>query len=84
MAIRVVEFSSGEYKISKKFCLRINILKGKWLSFKNWVNGELSKNCHHFNNKVIQKLMLSKNVNNKKCALNWYSSVKKKLRKIVM
>ena len=27
-----------------------------------------SKIGHHFSNKVIQKLMLSKNVNNKKCA----------------
>ena len=30
MAIRVVEFSNGGYKIKKGFCLRINILKGNY------------------------------------------------------
>ena len=42
----------------------------KWgvLNFEFWINGELSKIGHHFSNKKIQKLILSKNVNNKKCA----------------
>ena len=35
----------------------------KLLNFENWVNGELSKIGHHFCNKGISKLMLSKNVN---------------------
>ena len=39
----------------------------KLLNLENWCSGELSKIGHYFSNKVIQKLMLSKNVNNKKC-----------------
>ena len=35
----------------------------KLLNFEFWINGELSKS-----NKYFQKLILSKNVNNKKCA----------------
>ena len=38
------------------------------MNFENWCNGELSKIGHHFSNKVILKMMLSKNINNKKCA----------------
>ena len=38
------------------------------MKFENWCSGELSTIGHHFSNKVIWKLMLSKNVNNKKCA----------------
>ena len=56
----------------------------KLLNFENWCNGELSKIGHHFSNKVIEKLMLSKNVNNKNVFLHWYSSMKKKMRKIRM
>ena len=52
----------------------------KLLTFENWSSGELSKIGHH---KVIQKLMLSKNVNNKKCASRFYS-MKQKVRKIWM
>jgi hypothetical protein len=37
-------------------------------SSENWFNGELSKIERHFNNKVIQKLMLQKNLKNKNCA----------------
>ena len=53
----------------------------KLLNFVNWSSGKL--------NKEIQKLMLSKNVNNKICApkivrLTYYSSMKKKFRKIRM
>ena len=40
----------------------------KLLNFENWVNWEVSKIGHHFKSKVISKLMLSKNVNSKKCA----------------
>ena len=39
----------------------------KLLNFENWCSDELSKIGHHFSNKIILKLMLSKNVNNKKC-----------------
>ena len=35
-------------------------------------------------NKVISKLILSKNVNNKNVLINWHSAMKKKLRKIRM
>ena len=38
------------------------------LDFEFWINGELSKIGHHFSNEVIQKFIISKNVNNKKCA----------------
>ena len=38
------------------------------LNFENWCSGELSKVGHHFSNKVVKKLILSKNVNNNKCA----------------
>ena len=35
---------------------------------RHWCSGELSKIGHHLSNKVILKLMSSKNINNKKCA----------------
>ena len=38
------------------------------MNFEFWINGELSKIRHRFSNKVISKFILSKNVNNKKCA----------------
>ena len=50
----------------------------KLLNFESWCRVELSKIRHHFSTKVILKLNLSKNV-----LLNWYSSMKK-LRKILM
>ena len=57
----------------------------KLLNFEFWINnGEVSKIGHHFSNKKIQKLILSKNVNNKKCALKLVFSMKKKIRKILM
>jgi hypothetical protein len=60
MAIRVVEFSSGGYKIF----LHKHIQR-KILNFEFWIDGELSKLGHHFGNKVIQKSIFYKNVNNK-------------------
>ena len=39
MAIRVVKFSNGGYKIHTQRIL---------LNFENWVNGEVSKIGHHF------------------------------------
>ena len=44
-------------------------------------NGELSKIGHHFSNKVFKKLMLSKNVNNKKCAPKLVFFNEKKIEK---
>ena len=51
-------------------------------NFENWSNGDLSKIGHHFSNKVIYKLMLSKNVNNKICAPKLIFFNEKKMRKI--
>jgi hypothetical protein len=76
MPIQVVEFSSGGYKIRKIFAQESTYQKEIIiLSF------ELSKIGHHFSNKKIQKLILSKNVNNKKCAPKLVF-FKKKLRKV--
>ena len=66
MVIRVVEFSSGGYKIRKIFA-REQHTQRKSLNFEFWINGELSKIGHHFCNIFFFKLILSKNVNNKKC-----------------
>jgi hypothetical protein len=67
MVVRVVKFSSGGTKV-ERFLPNNQNTKRKLLNFENWYSGELSKIGHHFSNKVIQKLMLSKNVKNKKCA----------------
>ena len=53
-------------------------------NFENWSNGELSKIWHHFSNERLSKLILSKNVNNKKCAPKLVFFNEKKLRKIRM
>ena len=42
MAIRVVEFSNGGYKI-KRFLPKNQHTQRKLLNFENWVNGEVSK-----------------------------------------
>ena len=67
MAIRVVEFSNGGYKIRKIFA-KESTYPMKLLNFEFWINGELSKIGHHFGQKVIYKSILSKNVSNEKCA----------------
>ena len=46
MAIRVVEFSSGGYKIAKN-----QHTQRELLNFEFWINGELSKIEHHASNK---------------------------------
>ena len=43
MAIRVVEFSNGGYKIRKN-----QHTQRKLLNLENWVNGEVSKIGHRF------------------------------------
>ena len=48
MAIRVVEFSNGGYKIRKILAVE-STTQRKLLNFENWVNGEVSKIGHHFN-----------------------------------
>ena len=75
MAVRVLEFSSRGYKI-RKILHKNQHTQRKLLNFEFWINGELSKIGHHFSNKVIYELILSKNV-----LLNWYSSMKKKVEK---
>ena len=67
MAIRVVEFSSWGTK-SERFLHKNQATQRKLLSYEFWINGELSKIGHHFSNKVISELILSKSVNNKICA----------------
>ena len=47
------------------------------MNFELWINGELSKIGNHFGNKIIKKMILSKNVINQNELLNWYSSTKK-------
>ena len=51
------------------------------MNYENWCSGELSKIGHHFGNKVILKLMLSKNVNNKKGAPKLVFFNEKKIEK---
>ena len=53
-------FSSRGYKIRIYFAKNQHTLR-KLLNFEFWINSELSKIVHHFSNKVIQKLILSKN-----------------------
>ena len=65
MAIRVVEFSSRDTKL-EIFFHKNQHTQRKSLNFEFWINGELSKIGHHFSNKVIQILILSRNVDNKK------------------
>ena len=52
--------------------------------FENWWNGKLSKIGHHFSNNVIQKMILSKNVENKKFAPKLVFFNEKILKKIPM
>ena len=52
MAIRVVEFSGGGYKVRKIFAKESTYPK-EISNFEFWINGELSKIGHHFSNKVI-------------------------------
>ena len=58
--------------------------QSKLLNFKNWFSGELSEIGHNLSNKVISKLILSKNVNNNKCAPKLVLFNEKKMRKIPM
>ena len=46
------------------------------MNFENWVSGEVSKVGHH-----LKKIILSKNVNNKKCAPKLIFFNEKKIEK---
>ena len=80
MAIRVVEFSSGGYKVKKNLPKNQHTQR-KLLNFENWVNGEVSKIRSHFRNESRSILKLSKNVNNKKCAPKLIFFNEKKIEK---
>ena len=64
---RLWSFKSGDTKL-EIFLPKNQHTQRKLLNFYNWCSGELSKIGHHLSNKVIQKLMSSKNENDKKCA----------------
>ena len=49
------------------------------MNFEFWINGKMSKIGHNFSNKV--NLILSKNVNNKKCAPKLVFFNEKKIEK---
>ena len=51
------------------------------MNFENWVNGEVSKIRRHFRNKSRSILILSKNVNNEKCAPKLIFFNEKKIEK---
>jgi hypothetical protein len=53
----------------------------KLLNFEFWINGELSKIGHHFSNKKIQKMILSKHINTKNCAPKLVFFNQKKIEK---
>ena len=80
MVIRVVEFSSQDTKL-ERFLPKNPHTQRKLLNFENWVNGEVSKIRRHFRNKSRSILMLSKNVNNKKCAPKLILFNEKKIEK---
>jgi hypothetical protein len=58
-------FQAGGTKL-ERFLHKNQHSKRKVLNFEFWINGELSKIGHHFSDKKNSKMILSKNVNNKK------------------
>ena len=60
-------FSEGGTKL-ERFLHKNQHTQMKVLNFEFWINDKLSKIGHYFSNKVILKLILSRNVNNQKCA----------------
>jgi hypothetical protein len=60
-------FQAGGTKL-ERFLHKNQHNRWKLLNFEFWINGELSKIGHHFTNKNDFKMILSKNVNNKKFA----------------
>ena len=74
-------FKRGGTKL-ERFLPKNQYTERKLFDFENWCSGELSKIGHHCINKVIYKLMLSKNIDNKKCAPKLIFFNEKKIRKI--
>ena len=61
-------FQTGDTKL-ERFLPKNQHTKRKLLNFEFWINSKLSKKIgHHFSDKIFYILVLSKNVNNKKCA----------------
>ena len=71
-------FKSGDTKL-EIFLPENQHIQRKLLNFENWCSGELPKIGHHFNNKMIYKLMISKNV--KQCAPKLVFFNEKKIQK---
>ena len=69
-------FQTGDTKL-ERFLPKNQHTQRKLLNFEFWINGELSKIGHHFSNKVIQKLILSKMSKTKIVLINQYSSIEK-------
>ena len=84
MAIPVVEFSRGGYKIRKIFWLKINIPIGNQWILRIGVVASCQKLGIILENKVIERLLLSKNVNYKKSAPKFVFFNEKKMRKSPM
>jgi hypothetical protein len=68
-------FQAGGTKL-ERFLNKNQHTQRKLLTFEFWINGE-----HHFSNKKKIKLILSKNVNNKKCAPKLVFFNEKKIEK---
>ena len=58
-------FQTGYIKLDR-FLHQNQHTQRKLLNFEFWFNVDLSKIGHHFSNKVIYKLIITKDVNNKK------------------
>ena len=63
---RLWNFKTRDTKLDRNLRTNQHTQRKLW-NFENWCSVELSKIGHHFSNKVIEKSVLSKNVNNKKC-----------------
>jgi hypothetical protein len=73
-------FQAGGTKL-ERFLHKNPHTQRKLLNFEFWINGELSKIGHHFSNKKIQNMILSKMSITKHVLLISYSSTKKKFEK---
>ena len=80
MAVGVAEFQAGGTKL-QRFLHKNQHTQSKLLNFEFWINGELSKIVHHFSNEKFLKMILSKNVSNKKCAPKLVFFNEKKIEK---
>ena len=60
-------FQTGDTKL-ERFLPKNQHTHRKLLNFGFWINGKLSNIRHQFSIKKFEKMILSNNVNNKKCA----------------